>query len=78
MTPSGLPNHDGSWGHMGFGTLVLMVNAILLWRYSLSCHSCRHIIGGRLKHFSRHPIRFKMWGFVSKLNSSICSWRGPA
>jgi hypothetical protein len=59
--------HHGG-GHFGLGNVVLIVNAVLLWAYSLSCHSCRHIIGGRLKHFSRHPIRFKMWGFVSKLN----------
>ena len=56
------------WG-MGFGTLVLTVNAVLLWTYSLSCHACRHVVGGRLKHFSRHPLRFKLWGFVSKLNT---------
>jgi hypothetical protein len=55
--------------HFGVGNIVLIVNAVLLWLYSLSCHSCRHIIGGRLKHFSRHPIRFKMWGVVSKLNT---------
>ena len=62
-------NPSDQWGHMGFGTLVLVVNAALLWLYSLSCHSCRHVIGGRLKHFSRHPIRFWMWGVVSKLNA---------
>jgi hypothetical protein len=61
-------NHDGQWGHVGVGTAVLVVNAALLWMYSLSCHSCRHIIGGRLKHFSKHPVRFRMWGYVSKLN----------
>jgi hypothetical protein len=61
-------NHSSQWGHMGLGTLVLVVNAALLWLYSLSCHSCRHIIGGRLKHFSKHPIRFKAWGIVSDLN----------
>ncbi len=55
-------NAQDQWGHMGLGTLVLLVNAVLLWLYSLSCHSCRHIIGGRLKHFSRHPVRFKFWG----------------
>jgi hypothetical protein len=65
----GFRNANGAWGHMGFGTLVLIVNAGLLWLYTLSCHSCRHIIGGRLKHFSRHPIRFKFWGVVTKLNS---------
>ena len=39
-------NHAGQWGHMGLGTLVLLVNAALLWPYSLSCHACRHAVGG--------------------------------
>ncbi len=58
----------GQWFHMGLGTLVLLANATLLWLYSLSCHSCRHIVGGRLNHFSRHPVRYKLWGWVSVLN----------
>jgi hypothetical protein len=62
-------NAHGAWGHMGLGTLVLIVNAALLWLYSLSCHACRHITGGRLKHFSKHPVRYKAWTFVSKLNA---------
>ncbi len=53
---------------MGLGTLVLLANAALLWLYSLSCHSCRHIVGGRLNHFSKHPLRYKAWGWVSRLN----------
>ena len=61
-------DHDGNWGHMGMGTLVLLVNAALLWFYSLTCHSCRHAIGGRLKHFSRHPVRYWLWSKVSKYN----------
>jgi len=60
------------WGTDGFGfglgNLVLIANVVLLWAYTLSCHSCRHIVGGRLKHFSQHPVRYKAWGFVSKLN----------
>ncbi len=59
----------GEWGHMGLGTLVLLANAVLLWLYSLSCHSCRHVVGGRLKTFSQHPTRYRMWTFVSKLNA---------
>jgi hypothetical protein len=47
---------------------VLLTNAVLLWLYSLSCHSCRHIMGGRLTHFSKHPLRYRFWTFVSKLN----------
>jgi hypothetical protein len=61
-------NHSGQWGHMGLGTLVLIVNAALLWLYSLSCHACRHAVGGRLRHFSKHPVRYWMWTQVSKLN----------
>jgi hypothetical protein len=61
-------NSQGQWGHMQVGTLVLLINAALLWLYSLSCHTCRHTIGGRLKHFSKHPVRYKMWTLVSRLN----------
>ena len=60
---------DETWFHMGLGTLVLLANATLLWLYSLSCHSCRHIVGGRLKHFSAHPVRYRAWTFVSRLNA---------
>ncbi len=55
--------------HMGLGTLLMLVNVVLIWLYQLSCHSCRHIVGGRLRHFSKHPLRYKLWTFVSRLNS---------
>ena len=59
---------DGDWGHMSVGTLVLVASATMLWLYSLSCHTCRHTVGGRLKHFSKHPVRYKLWTTVSSLN----------
>ncbi|WP_189134985.1 hypothetical protein [Wenjunlia tyrosinilytica] len=59
---------DGEWGHMGLGTLVLWANIALIWAYTVSCHSCRHIVGGRLKHFSKHPVRYRLWGWVGRLN----------
>ncbi len=62
-------DETGEWGHMGLGTLVLLANAALLWLYSLSCHSCRHIVGGRLNSFSRHPLRYRAWTLVSRLNA---------
>ena len=65
----GFRNSHGQWGHMGVGTLVLLINAALIWAYTLSCHSCRHIVGGRLKHFSKHPTRYWAWTQVSKLNA---------
>ena len=54
---------------VGLGTVILTVNVVLIWAYTLGCHSCRNIVGGRLRHFSKHPLRYKAWGFVSKLNA---------
>jgi hypothetical protein len=62
-------DETGEWGHMGLGALVLLANAVLLALYSLSCHSCRHIVGGRLNHFSKHPLRYRFWTLVSRLNA---------
>ena len=61
-------NEDKQWGHMSIGTLVFLFSTTMLWLYSLSCHTCRHTIGGRLKHFSKHPVRYKAWTIVSALN----------
>lgn len=48
----------GGFG-FGLGNLILLGNVIMLWIYTLSCHSCRHVTGGRLKHFSKHPVRYR-------------------
>jgi hypothetical protein len=61
-------DEDGDWGHMGLGTVIMLINIALIWLYTLSCHSCRHVVGGRLRHFSKHPIRYGLWTQVSKLN----------
>ena len=45
---------------MGLGTLILLVNAVLLGAYTLSCHSCRHLCGGNLDVFSRSPRRHRV------------------
>ncbi len=58
---------DGGVG-MGLGTVIIWINLILLWFYTLSCHACRHVVGGRLRNFSKHPVRYKYWTWVSKLN----------
>ena len=54
---------------IGLGTVILWINVIMLWLYTASCHSCRHAIGGRLNHFSKHPIRYRLWTWVSRLNT---------
>jgi hypothetical protein len=55
------------WG-VTLGTVVLCCNAAFLWLYSLSCHACRHFCGGQVRSFSKHPVRYKMWKFVTPLN----------
>jgi hypothetical protein len=59
---------DGGFG-AGLGTLIIWINVAMLAGYTLSCHACRHTVGGRLKHFSRHPLRYRFWTIVSRLNT---------
>jgi hypothetical protein len=51
------------------GALVLTVNAALLWSYSLSCHACRHLCGGNVNRFSKHPLRARVWKLLTPLNA---------
>jgi hypothetical protein len=61
---------DGKFG-MGVGTLVLLVNVCLLSIYTLSCHSLRHLAGGKLDCFSCATFgkpRFGVWRGLTFLN----------
>lgn len=58
---------DGGFG-VGLGSIIIWVNVLMLAGYTASCHACRHVMGGRLRSFSKHPIRYRLWTFVSKLN----------
>ncbi len=62
---------DGSGGHkfgIGVGTVVLVMNVILLSSYTLGCHSLRHLVGGRKDTLSTRPVQHALWRWVSKLN----------
>jgi hypothetical protein len=54
---------------IGVGTLIMIANVILLWAYTLGCHACRHAVGGQLRHFSRHPVRYRLWKGVTVLTN---------
>lgn len=58
----------GGGFRVGVGSLLLVAMVASLWLYSLSCHACRHLVGGRLRHFSAHPIRYRLWTWISTLN----------
>ncbi len=53
---------------IGVGTLVLIANAVLLSLYSISCHSCRHLCGGRLDVLAKSPGQHRIWEIISRLN----------
>jgi hypothetical protein len=59
------------------GSLVLAVNTALLTLYTVSCHSFRHLVGGRLDRFSRAPLgnlRHRLWSWASVLNEQHMFW----
>ena len=61
---------DGHFG-IGVGTLVLTINVTLLSLYTFSCHSLRHLAGGKVDCFSCATFgrsRFEAWSSFSFLN----------
>jgi hypothetical protein len=68
--------HGGGY-RIGLGGAILFVNAFLLTGYSLSCHSLRHLVGGRLDCFScsrRASVRRSLWQQVTSLNLHHMAW----
>jgi hypothetical protein len=59
---------------IGVGTLVLLINAILLGGYTFGCHSLRHLVGGVYDRLSRRPVRKTAYDCVSCLNRSHMLW----
>ena len=56
---------------VGIGTLVMLINVVLLSCYTFGCHSLRHLIGGQVDCFScvrGGQARFQTWRGVSALN----------
>ena len=56
---------------IGLGTILLVLDTVLLSFYVLSCHAFRHLIGGGTECFSCSGVKtvqYKGWKIVSKLN----------
>jgi hypothetical protein len=56
---------------MGVGTLVLLINTTLLSCYTFGCHSFRHLVGGKIDHYSCTTFgeeRHGIWKAVTVLN----------
>jgi hypothetical protein len=62
-----LTGENGKFG-VGLGSVIIWLNVAMLAGYTASCHACRHVMGGRLRNFAKHPVRYRLWTIVSKLN----------
>lgn len=70
--------YSNGWG-ISFGTLILLINVILLGGYTFGCHSFRHLIGGNINCFScskSAKLRHGIWGNVTALNErhALFAW----
>jgi hypothetical protein len=53
---------------IGIGSLLLTANMLLLAGYTFSCHSLRHLVGGRRDDIASSPARLACYSCVSSLN----------
>jgi len=62
---------------IGGGTLAILASTGFLTFYTFSCHSLRHLVGGKLDCFSCAVAggpRYKTWSWVSLLNEHHMAW----
>jgi len=69
---------DGSrYLAIGGGSLAILASTATLSLYTFSCHSLRHLVGGKLDCFSCAAAggpRHRVWGVVSLLNEHHMGW----
>jgi hypothetical protein len=62
---------------MGVGSLIFLVNVVLLSLYTFSCHSWRHLSGGCMNCFSCSSgakARHGLWERITHLNENHALW----
>jgi hypothetical protein len=81
-------NVGGGFGlGMGLGSLIMLANVVLLAGFTFGCNSVRHLVGGRLNHFScfncpvangqpRETLRtgYYTWRFSTWFNDNHMLW----
>ena len=69
-------NFAGHFG-VGFGSLLMLANVLLLSGYTFGCHAFRHLAGGELNCFSCSQVakaRWRLWKGVTVLNIKHDRW----
>jgi len=67
---------NGQFG-IHLGSLLFLVNVLLLTGYTLGCHAVRHMVGGNLDCFScarAGHLRYGLWQRVTSLNHRHAAW----
>jgi hypothetical protein len=59
---------------VGVGSLVLLLNVVLLGGYLFGCHSVRHVVGGLMNRLSHVPARKVAYDCSSSLNRGHARW----
>lgn len=70
------PNGTLTFG-IGLGSLIMLVNVILLTGFTFGCNSMRHLVGGRLDCFTCSQsarVRHRAWLGVNVLNRFHMQW----
>lgn len=62
---------------IGVGTIVLVINAVVLAGFTFGCNSLRHLVGGNVDCYS--CVRFgkprhKLWQLVTRFNEHHMEW----
>ena len=57
------------------GSLILLVNVIMLTGYTFGCHAFRHVVGV-LRKIGRamNRMKYKLWKLSTKLNEQHKEW----
>ena len=66
----------GNWG-VSVGTLVLLLNVVMLAGYTFGCHAFRHLVGGGANHWtgeSGPTLRYRMWKMSTWFNERHKEW----
>ena len=60
--------------NVSVGSILMLVNVILLSGYTLGCHSLRHLIGGKSNCMSCAPAAAAGWKAATKFNAKHMQW----
>ena len=74
LDAAGNPTGGHQFG-MGLGTLIMLANVVLLAGFTFGCNSVRHLVGGRMNHFSCFNCPVANGQPREKLRTGYYTWR---